>query len=202
MPVDLNQLPIPNWGLRCPRCQYLLRGLPSHRCPECGLGLNMAEIVSPWTRLRDPRFTGGELPFPDFGLTCETCNHPLAGAPRNACLECGAPFDPSAMRPSSTWFPVEHRLLECLQLPMVETILRDEQLPHVVHQTHNALGYSGWRLLVPSEFFFELLWVLARARRELGPEQTAKTDDDWVCPNCHECNPAGFDICWSCEPAR
>ena len=68
MDIDLNTLPIPDWGLICPKCRYPLVGLPAHRCPECGTEFDMADVVQTWHRLRDPRFTGHELPLPDFGL--------------------------------------------------------------------------------------------------------------------------------------
>ena len=57
MPVDLNQLPIPDWGLRCPTCSYLLKGLPSHRCPECGTQLPMAGLVHVGMHAAADRYT-------------------------------------------------------------------------------------------------------------------------------------------------
>ncbi|RMF77629.1 MAG: hypothetical protein D6744_11140, partial [Planctomycetota bacterium] len=67
MELDVWQLPIPDWGLTCPRCRYPLRGLPSHRCPECGTDLDMEKLVEPWSRIREPRFDGTQLPIPNFG---------------------------------------------------------------------------------------------------------------------------------------
>ena len=164
--------------------------------------LNMAEIVHPWTRLRDPRFSGDELPSPDFGLTCDACGRSLVGAARLTCPHCGQPFDPHALRPPKKWFTVEPGMHEPLPLPTVELVLRTEQVPYVVHQTHTALGISGWRLLVPSEFYFEFLWLTRQAREQLGARQTDDREDEWQCRHCDEQNPAGFDVCWNCQAAR
>jgi hypothetical protein len=47
MPFDPNVLPIPDLGLCCPRCRYVLAGLPQHRCPECGLEFEMEDLLPP-----------------------------------------------------------------------------------------------------------------------------------------------------------
>lgn len=47
MEFDPDALPIPALGLRCPRCEYLLDGLPRRRCPECGREFTMDELVPP-----------------------------------------------------------------------------------------------------------------------------------------------------------
>ena len=202
MSVNLNQLPIPDWGLRCPRCGYRLQGLPSHRCPECGTRLNMPEIVQPWTRLRDPRFTGRELPLPDFGLTCDACQRSLVGAERHACPHCDEPFDPFAHHPPQRWVPVDPQIHYPLPLQTIELVLRTEQVPYVVHDTHTALGVPGWRLLVPSEFYFEFLWLTQQALQQLGPQPAQNRDESWECRHCNESNPGGFDLCWNCQAAR
>lgn len=36
MAFDPYQLPVPDLGLLCMKCQYPLGGLSEHRCPECG----------------------------------------------------------------------------------------------------------------------------------------------------------------------
>jgi rubrerythrin len=202
MPVDLNQLPIPDWGLRCPTCRYLLRGLPSHRCPECGTRLEMAEVVRPWTRLREPRFSGEELPFPDFGLKCATCGRPLAGAPQRVCPACGEPFDPAAFLPAKKWHAVEPQEDQSLPFPMTESILVSEQVPHIVHETRTAFGIAGWRLMVPSDFYFEVLWLIRQARNRIESQRAADGDEGWLCPQCNTNNPGGFELCWNCGAAR
>ena len=159
----------------------------------------MAQIVQPWTRLRDPRFSGDELPFPDFGLTCQACGRSLVGAVRLVCPHCAQSFDPQALRPPKKWFSVDPETHEPLPVPTIELILRAEQVPCVVHETHTALGIAGWRLLVPSEFYFEVLWLSQQARQQLGSGAHVEADDDWQCRHCQEQNPAGFDVCWNCQ---
>ena len=36
---------IPNIGLRCPRCSYLLNGLTTAICPECGGRFDIATMI-------------------------------------------------------------------------------------------------------------------------------------------------------------
>jgi|ERR1043166_3094894 hypothetical protein len=45
--VDPEFLPIPDLGLRCLSCGYLLAGLPSHVCPECGRKIKIEEHIPP-----------------------------------------------------------------------------------------------------------------------------------------------------------
>ncbi len=207
MDVDIHQLPIPDWGLRCPQCRYPLCGLPSHRCPECGLTLDMDEIVQPWVRVRDPRFSGHERPLPDFGLTCTSCGAALAGAASHACGQCGAYFDLEALRPTSTWFILDRELTRDLHLPAVHAMLILERVPHVatgektVREIYGGHGMTFTRLRVVSEFFFEVLWLLERARHDL--EQAREVADQaWICQHCGEENPGHFEVCWSCEAER
>lgn len=47
MEFDPHALPIPNLGLRCLGCGYILNGLPSHRCPECNREVVLDEYVPP-----------------------------------------------------------------------------------------------------------------------------------------------------------
>ena len=199
MPVDVYQLPIPDWGLSCPHCGYPLKSLPSHRCPECGTELDMASIVPSWARLRDPRFTGRELPFPDFGLDCEHCGGPLAGAAERACSICGQPFDPRTMLPVEAWFVVEPDLGKPLPMALVESILTAEDVPHLVREGLSAFGTGYRTLLVPREFYFELLWLIQDARRRIEAERQAPSGRSWCCRNCGAENPAGFERCWNCS---
>jgi hypothetical protein len=37
--------PIPEVGLRCPKCTYLLTGLTEERCPECGCRFSVQELI-------------------------------------------------------------------------------------------------------------------------------------------------------------
>jgi hypothetical protein len=208
MDIDLGQLPIPDWGLECPTCRYPLRGLPQHRCPECGLEFEMADVVRPWTRLRAPRFTGRELPVPDYGLACRACGSPLAGAPQPACSTCGRPFDLEGQRPAGEWFILGTDLCAGLAIPGVQSLLAAEHVPYApVNEMTLAEIWGGQsilptRLRVPSEFYFDVLWLLRRARQELLALRAAGPRAEWRCANCGEANPGHFDICWNCAHVR
>ena len=200
MEVDLFQLPIPNWGLVCPTCGYLLNGLPSHRCPECGTEFDVASIVPTYARLREPRFTGHELPLPDFGLTCAKCGAPLSGAVSRACPRCGAAFDPEALRPSGEWFPAD----TSLRGDRVTQLLLDEAyIPYVAREEQNAFtGQLGLSLFVSSEFYFEFLWLTGQGAGQLGSTGNSLPNCPWSCPSCAERNPPNFEVCWNCRHPR
>ena len=201
MPVNVYELPIPDWGLSCPQCGYPLKFLPSHRCPECGTELDMAAIIPSWVRLRDPQYTGAEVPFPDFGLECEQCGTPLADAPERACPICGQPFDLRTMAPVKAWFVVEPDMREPLPMALVESILVTEEVPHLVREGLYAFGTANWTLLVPGEFYFELLWLIRDAKQRIEAERDGPAGQSWWCQGCGEENPAGFERCWSCSAA-
>ncbi len=207
MTIDIDQLPIPDWGLVCPRCSYPLRGLPEHRCPECGLAFHMENVVKPWHRLRPPRFTGDELPLPDFDLRCRDCDRPLAGARTRTCPHCGGAFSPDDFRPRREWFVVDQAFAHDLALAGVETLLANERVPFT-RATGKALAdiygtapIVGSPLLVSTEFYFEVRWLLQRARdhvEHLRDDPPA----DWACPHCGEPVPGHFDVCWKCQTPR
>jgi predicted RNA-binding Zn-ribbon protein involved in translation (DUF1610 family) len=207
MEIDLNSLPIPDWGLECPHCHYPLVGLPSHRCPECGTDFDMSEVVKPWHRLRDPRFTGHELPFPDFGLQCSACDRPLAGATTWKCPGCGVEFDPEPIRPERKWLLVDQPMCGEVPLAGVEVLLAAERVPYtraqgkLVSEIYGVTQIIGARLLVPREFFFEVLWLIRRAAQDIEHVRQ-QPGEDWTCPNCGEQVPAHFDVCWNCETSR
>ncbi len=204
----MKQLPIPDWGLTCPGCHYPLRGLPAHRCPECGRRIVVEELIGPWTRLRDPRFTGHELPLPDLGLRCHVCQHPLVGAAARTCPHCGAAFDPETWRPRRTWFILDAELCGKLPVPGVQALLAAESVPHfpmmemTIGEIYGGQSIMVTRLRVPSEFYFEVRWLLERARRELEAVRAVGAQGQWRCPGCGEDNPVHFDICWNCQAAR
>ena len=208
MEIALDQLPIPDWGLHCPQCHYPLRGLPSHRCPECGAELNIASLVGTWTRLRDPRFTGGELPLPDFGLVCSYCDADLTGAEQHVCPACGEPFDPQSLRPEREWFILDSELCGSLSVPGVQALLASEAVPYTPVEEKSLAEFFGGhggvfsRLRVPSEFFFDVLWLLQRAEREVSEARAASDGSEWTCARCGEVNPDNFEVCWNCEAAR
>jgi len=208
MDIDLNQLPIPDWGLACPQCGYPLRGLPSHRCPECGTEFDVPSMIRPWTRLRDPRYHGDELPVPDFGLRCGGCHGPLAGATSPACPHCRRPFDLPGLRPPGAWFVLDRTIAGPLPMAGVISLLASEAVPYLPAQEKSlAEIYAGQNILVervrlPSEFFFDVLWLLRRARVELAYQRAVGGRYDWRCPQCREENPGSFDVCWNCGGVR
>ena len=201
MEIDIEQLPIPDWNLVCRKCGYSLKTLPRHRCPECGLEVIMSELVQPWTRLRDPQFTGRELPLPDFGLVCGECEAPLAGATELQCPDCRTPFDPCDGAPTGQWYKIPSALLGELPPQAVEIILAEEFIPYVRRERRDLsriLGVDALadvRIEVPGEFYFDLLAALCRHERTAADP----AGPDWTCPNCHEANPATFKICWQCQ---
>jgi hypothetical protein len=206
--VDLNRLPIPDWDLECPECRYPLRGLPSHRCPECGLELDMHQVVRPWHRVRPPHFTGTERPLPDFGLACDACDVSLAGAAGEECPACGTPFDLEALRPQRDWFVLDRDLTGELLMPAVQTLLAHEHVPHfevhddALRRIYGTAEVTVRRLRVASEFYFEVLHLLQEARLEYESARAAADEPGWACPGCGEENPLHFEVCWNCETPR
>jgi len=207
MDLDVTQLPIPDWGLHCPICDYPLVGLPTHRCPECGTPIDVAALVRPWTRLRAPWFSGRELPVPDFGLQCAGCGEPLAGAPERRCPACGGPFDLEHLRPRRRWFLVDAELCGDLPVAGVQALFSAEYVPHVpvmertIGEIWGGASMMINRLRVPSEFYFDVLWLLRRAREEMDAARTA-AETTWHCRACGEENPGHFEICWNCRAGR
>jgi len=43
--ADTDLLPEDEFPVRCPKCDYLLRGLPDGRCPECGEPFERGELL-------------------------------------------------------------------------------------------------------------------------------------------------------------
>ncbi len=207
MDVDLNALPIPDWGLECPRCRYPLRGLPEHRCPECGHSFRVADIVRSWHRLVPPRYTGGERPLPDFGLRCGACHAPLAGARSDSCPACAEPFDVSALRPRGEYFNAAALLPTGLPASMFESILQMNAVPYHFTPTQSVMEVYGLRvasgaLLVPREYYFDVRKLIEEAKAALTappPARAAQPPTAWTCTRCGESNPATFEVCWRCE---
>ena len=78
--IDVHELPIPDWGLRCPHCDAPLAGLEAYRCGQCGQSFNILQVV------------GQHRPIPDIGLTCPQCDYLLRGLINQRCPECGTEF--------------------------------------------------------------------------------------------------------------
>ena len=202
MDIDLDQLPIPDWGLTCPRCGYALLGLPSHRCPECGLKFDMRDLVRSWTRLREPRFNGSELPLPDFGFTCPDCEYPLSGAPDCHCPRCGTRFDLQEHRPIRPWFNVATTLEEQVPMQVIEGLLLEEYVPHVLVEGQDPFGLSNRGLMISSDFYFDFLWLMRQHGRRPAAVREARQEQSWICGQCNSENPTNFDVCWSCGGQR
>lgn len=213
MDIDLNQLPIPDWGLTCPHCDYLLRGLPEHRCPECGHTLSMAKIVHTWTRVREPRLTGGELPFPDYGLNCVMCHAALAGATAFACPTCGVAFDPQSWRPIGDMFVAQEWMTAGLNMMAVERVLLDEYIPHVARESGKSVGeLYGFaavsvterrvHLAISCEFFFDFWAAILEERKHWDAIREARNGPPWQCLACGEECPGNFAVCWKCGRGR
>lgn len=78
--IDIDQLPVPDWGLRCSACDAPLAGMPEHRCGRCGLRFNVRQLL------------GQQRPVPNLGLACEQCGYLLTGLTEDRCPECGTEF--------------------------------------------------------------------------------------------------------------
>lgn len=208
MEIDVTQLPIPDWGLECPRCRYPLRGLPEPRCPECGLQINVPSMIRSWTPLRPPRFTGRELPQPDFGLRCRSCGAPLAGATEYACAHCRRPFDPASFIPERAWFRLTEEICGGPLLASAYALLGDDHIPHMPDNERTLVEIYGGiqqpipRLRIPREYFFDTCWLFRKHVREQEAERLRPQRADWRCAGCGEDNPGNFELCWNCERAR
>lgn len=200
MPIDLNQLPIPDWNLKCPNCGYNLRGLPEHRCPECGQTFDMDRIVPTWTRFREPRLTPDTRPFPALGLKCPRCRAALDGLTGPNCTGCGQPINAQALRSSAAWPEVSY---DGLSTEMLDKRLIEQEIPHVFvgYATHRDLYFgrtSHPRLHCPADFELEVLDAIATLRRELA-DLAARGRTEAPCPVCGEPNPGNFEFCWNCR---
>lgn len=208
MEIDLYQLPIPDWGLECPKCRYDLRGLPSHRCPECGFKLDMGQIVQTWHRLREPRYTGHELPMPDFGLACRYCRTDLAGATTRECPDCRRRYDPEQFRPRREWFLLDDALCHNIPLAAIETVLATERIPfmrapdNTLRTIYGVREMIGSRLQAPNEFYFEVLWTIQHIRAQIAEIHERGEDACWHCAACGEDVPEHFEVCWNCGGTR
>jgi ribosomal protein L37E len=200
MSVDLNQLPIPDWGLHCPRCQYDLRGLMRHQCPECGLEFDIAEVVRPWNRIRDPWFTGEELPIPEWGLQCRECGTSLCGITTYVCSHCGAAVPlPAKLRPHSEWFAVTPEQGGSLSKELAEMVLLEHDIPHRRVSSSQLYGelHTQWYITAASEFYFDVLFVLTREQQRIEASR-ADAERKLNCQSCEAENPGNFLTCWQC----
>ena len=161
----------------------------------------MGELVETWTHLREPAFDGGELPLPDFGLTCSRCDVPLAGTAEHHCPSCRTPFNPQASVPQGEWYKIPPAMLADLPAQVVELTLAEDLIPYVRRERRDLSHIYGVnphaeaQFEIPRAFYFDLLAALRR-------QQLATADPsgpDWICPNCREPNPPTFQLCWNCH---
>lgn len=196
---EYRQLPIPEWlGLACPKCEYPLRGLPEHRCPECGWPFDIDDLITAATPLHPPRITPAARPVPDLGLTCEECGYPLRGLPDDRCPECGEPFDLADRIPPGEWVDVPAGGTEA-EAQLVFDALRAEGIPCVYESLSDTLTTlyglrRGTALRVPHEYYLDVLRVVHG--------QGADGSPGWICGACGEEVPGNFEVCWKCQSPR
>jgi predicted amidophosphoribosyltransferase len=214
--------PIPDLGLTCPSCEYSLTGLEESRCPECGEPFELADMLADLRDVepppspdeqtastdppdhqiarREPTFTGRERPLPDFGLACGKCGADLTGSMGNACLKCGEPFELDELDTLDEWVDV-FAFVRPEVVPAARSILYASQVPYLAPTSPLEGLHMGMvvypKLMVPREFFYDALHVLASGR----PMAPATGDDaqNWACPTCGEVVPGHFEVCWNCQ---
>jgi len=168
----------------------------------------MERIVRTWTRLREPWFSGRELPVPDFGLSCLRCGADLVGAKRQACPACGEPFDLAARQPRDAWFLVDESVARDVPLPALESLLASEYVPYfrergkLLREIYMGPSVLAARLRVPREFYFDVLYLVRRASLEMQRVRHARHAPGWRCRRCGESVPAHFEVCWNCQSPR
>jgi len=161
------------------------------------------------SRLNSPSLAqfGSELPLPDFGLLCRRCGSSLAGAGSRRCGTCAEPFDPLTWLPDTTWFTVDRQFADPVPVPWFEAALASEQVPFTYlpgRMLRELLGGAGGQLgrplSVPTEFYFEVRWLLQQAARRM--ERARGQTGEWTCESCSEQVPEHFDVCWNCGTER
>ena len=195
-----RSLPIPHWlDINCPKCAYPLRGLPEHRCPECGHAFIIDDLVKPSTPLRPPEITAHTRPVPDLGLTCRKCDNPLKGLPGDCCRECGQPFNLTDFIPPEPWGEVSGRATSTETL-LIFSHLRSLGIPCTLDDMSAPLGTRGADVIlgdtrkllrVRRDYYLDALAAITQATSQPGMP--------WICPHCREEVPGNFDICWKCQ---
>jgi hypothetical protein len=198
-----RRLPISDWlGVLCPQCDYPLRGLPEHRCPECGLRFEIDDLITPATPLRPPEIAPDTRPVPDLGFACPKCESPLYGSAGNQCRNCGESFDLRDRIPTEPWIEIAPGQSSTV-MRLLFLRLRAAGIPCAWPETDSpieslfgprSLAYSGGSLRVRHDYYLDALHVLRS-----GPDPDV---EPWICPKCHETVPGNFEICWSCRSAR
>ncbi len=200
---DYRSLPIPQWlDLSCPRCEYPLRGLPEHRCPECGAEFRIDDLVTPTTPLRPPRITPETRPVPAIGLHCGHCDTLLDDCVGDRCPACGYPFDVAEAIPQDPWVDISAGL-DVTEARLIFARLRDDGIPCFHQRISRGLepvtgeipsDARGVILRVRRDYYLDALHVISTLR---APDAPA-----WQCPQCGEEVPGNFEICWKCLAPR
>ncbi len=92
--------------------------------------------------------------------------------------------------------------------PAVQALLALEGVPffplteRTLGQIYGSETFVLAGLRVPSEFYYEILWLLRRTQDEVKVARAARDRDLWPCGHCGEDNPAHFEVCWNCERPR
>ena len=163
----------------------------------------MDQIVPSWCHVREPWYAGGELPLPDFGLTCSECGTDLAGASRHACPTCGLEFDPVLLAPPTKWFEVDRLSSAGLPQHVVVDLLAEAFIPYVLTDEHGVFEIIGGpvpqRLRVAGEFYFDLLFLVTQENRRLAQRRSDAQSHTWTCVHCGEESPDSFEVCWRCR---
>lgn len=206
-PNELERSPVPDWGLMCPQCRYMLRGLTSRICPECGAPFLVADLIRTWTRTHPPRFSAATRPVPDYGIRCAGCRAPLAGAAGSRCVQCAESFDLTRVQPARAWFLADDALARPVDLLSLAVLIEAEAIPYYAQSgktfTDLVLGRVafGANLVIPSEFYFDVRFLIRRTAQEIEQRRT-QPETEWPCAACNERNPDHFEVCWNCGAAR
>ncbi|MCC6361819.1 MAG: hypothetical protein IT450_24045 [Phycisphaerales bacterium] len=206
-PGELERIAVPDWGLECLHCRYLLRGLTSRVCPECGTPFRVADLIRTWTRTHPPRFSAATRPLPDFGLHCSQCRAPLAGVTESRCPACAAAFDLAGIEPRKDWFIADEALARPLDLLNLAVLLEAEAIPYYPQSgksfTDLVMGRVafGANLVIPREFYWDVRLLVRRAAVDIE-QRRARPDGGWTCGQCGEESPAHFEVCWNCGSTR
>ncbi len=92
-----------------------------------------------------------------------------------------------------------------LTVMQVENMLARELVPYIRSEHKDMLdiyfgaGPLSAKLLAPSEFYYELRWLLRRERERAADEARVAEAGAWLCAGCGEENPGTFECCWNCD---
>lgn len=158
---------------------------------------------------REAQFSGGELPVPDFGLSCPGCELPMAGWLEHRCPECGRRTSPVDLVPRGSLVTVAADR-DAGHVTFARYVLSDNGIPSfIANQNLRAImGDMSFfsvalRLQVPCELYFDALHVLRQNRIVGGDsEEASEPPEEWTCPQCHESSPGTFEFCWNCGTQR